>query len=624
MFQPLVKFYNAFQQDTSHYARLLGYLKPYRTRFISGILTSIPAASLNGLVAYLSGPLVDSLIKKQDYTLLTLIPLGVVAASAIQAACDYASQYQSSYVGTAISRDLRHELFQKLITQDLRYFKTHTSGELMTRYYQDPYSLQQAIVTNLQTFLLECFSAIFLVSVLLSQNIGLAALSLVIISLIWYPLSVISKKTRRLDHEGAQILAALYNVFHESVVGAKIMMAFHLRDYQHQRFMRRLTDYFGNAMRLNRAGLILKPIMQVIASVGVAAILWIGGRDVQQGLMTPGSLTSFLLALVLLYKPVKNIGTIASKVQRIMAPAERVFEKLDLQPQVASPLNSPKVDGFQSLSLDGVSFHYGAPQSSNLLAQDTEQSWILRDVSLDLYAGDVLALVGPSGGGKSTLVDLLPRFMDPQSGLVRLNGQDIRSYDVDSVRGLFAIVTQDTQLFDGTIRDNILMGRPDLVRADAATVETLLEQAIEMAHLAPVLAELPEGLETVIGELGTKLSGGQRQRVAIVRAFIKQAPVLILDEATSALDNIAEAQVQQAMERLMQGKTVIVIAHRLSTVQHAHRIAVVNQGRIEAIGPHDTLMGTSPLYHQLVTLQFQRLQPDTPSPLMATTHPSLA
>lgn len=572
--------------DKAMYLRLLGYLSPYRKRLIYGMIASVPAASLNGALAFAIGPFVDKLLREQNYTILTLIPVAILLATVIQGVCDYISTYYTSYVGTAISQDLRLELYEHLNKMDWRYMQSNSPGQMLGRYYSDPSRLQEAIVNNFQIFVLELFSFLSLAAVLISRSWLFAIISLFVISLLAFPIRIISRKLRVLDHENQQTMVSIYDVFYESVVGFKVINMFGLQRFQNKKFRQTLQEYFGNSMKLVRANAILKPIMQFIASIGISIIILFGGMQVQQGLMTPGDLTSFLLALVLLYKPVKNIGNIFSKVQRIFAPAERVFEKLDIEPNIVTLEDAVAVETFESLTFEDVHFAYEMDKP------------VLSDINLSVKAGEVVALVGESGGGKSTLVDLIPRFMDPRQGRILINGLDLRTLDLNSLRQLVALVSQDTILFNGTIRENIRLGR-------MTATEEEMDEAVSWANLQPMLAELPEGLDTVIGSRGIALSGGQRQRVAIARALLKNAPFIILDEATSALDNESEALVQNAMERVMRGKTVIVIAHRLSTIRNADRILVIDKGRIAEQGSHTELLAADGIYSNLYYLQFR-------------------
>lgn len=572
--------------DKALYTRLLSYLTPYRKRFILGFLATIPAASLNGTLAFMIGPFVDKLLTSQQYTILFFIPIAIISASILQGLCEYVSTYYTTYVGTSISQDVRLQLYKQLTRMDQKYLNQSSPGDLLTRYYSDPSRLQQSIVDHLQKFILEAFSTLFLAGVLFYRSWQFAIVALLIISTIFIPIQLISKKLRRLDNITQEILATIYDIFNESIYGSKVIKVFGLKNYQFKRFSKRLDEYFGTSMRLTRSEAILHPLMQLITAIGISLIVLFGSMQVQAGNMTPGDMTSFLVALVLLYKPIKTVGSILGKVQRIFAPAERVFEKLDLEPSILEAPDAINVTEFQSLRLENISFSY------------IENKPILKNITLEIKAGETLALVGESGSGKSTLVDLLPRFMDPSEGQILLNGIDLKTVSFDSLSGLFSIVTQETLLFDATIKENILLGN---LRAS----ENDLQKALEAANLKEFIGTLEQGLDTRIGPRGVLLSGGQKQRIAIARAFLKDAPVVILDEATSALDNESEAAVQDAMMNIMKGKTVIVIAHRLSTIRFADRILVLETGRIVESGSHDKLLAQKGIYNRLYNIQFR-------------------
>lgn len=584
--------------DKDLYTRLLGYLLPYKTRFLIGFLAAIPAASLNSALAFLIGPFIDKLLKEQQFTILFVIPVAILTASLVQGICEYLSTYYTTYVGTAISQDVRSELYKKLTVMDQKYLNMSSPGDLITRYYSDPSRLQQAIVNHLQTFILESFSTIFLAGVLFYRSWQFAIVAILVISTIFIPLQLISKKLRRLDNQTQEIMATIYDIYNESIYASKVIKIFGLKNYQLKRFNKRMEDYFGTSMRLTRSGAILHPVMQLITATGISLIVVFGTMQVQAGKMTPGDMTSFLVALVLLYKPIKNVGSIVGKVQRIFAPAERVFEKLDLEPAIVESPNPVQLKNFQSLTFENVSFSYepGKP--------------VLQNINLDIKAGETIALVGESGGGKSTLVDLIPRFMDPSEGRVLINGQDLKNASFDSLSSLFSIVTQETLLFDATIRENILLGSLGASEED-------LHKAMDAANLTEFIASLEQGLETRIGPRGVLLSGGQKQRIALARAFLKNAPLVIFDEATSALDNESEAVVQEAMMKVMKGKTVIVIAHRLSTIRFADRILVIDSGKIAESGSHDDLLAQKGIYSRLFYIQF-RHDPSYLDHMMAT------
>ncbi len=577
---------SGIMRDKDLYMRLFAYLKPYKKRFIIGLLATVPAASLNGALAFLIGPFIDKLLNSHQYSILFLVPIAILSASLLQGICDYISTYYTTYVGTSISQDIRLQLYKHLSRMDQRYINQSSPGDLLTRYYSDPSRLQQAIVNHLQTFILESFSAAFLAAVLFYRSWQFALVALIIISFIFIPIRIISQKLRKLDNQTQEIMGSIYDVFNESVYASKVITIFKLKKYQLKRFEKGLDDYFGVSMRLTRADAILKPVMQMITAVGVSLIILFGSFQVQKGLMTPGEMTSFLVALVLLYKPIKNVGTIIGKIQRIFAPAERVFEKLDIEPSIQEVPDAPRVTDFQHLKFENVSFAY------------TPEKPVLKQINFEIKAGETIALVGESGGGKSTLVDLIPRFMDPQEGRITLNGLDLKGLSLDSVWDLFSIVTQETMLFDGSIRENIRLGKLD-------ATDDEIERALQAANLKEFVDSLPNGLETSVGTRGVMLSGGQKQRIAIARAFLKNAPVVILDEATSALDNESEAAVQEAISNIMADKTVIVIAHRLSTIRFADRILVISDGSIAESGTHQELLEKEGIYSRLYHLQFR-------------------
>ncbi|WP_373531840.1 ABC transporter ATP-binding protein [Vampirovibrio sp.] len=574
------------KNDRENYLRLLGYLKPYRTRFIGSVLASIPASSLNGVLAFAVGPFLDKLVNEQNYLFLLGVPVLVFTAMLAQGFFDYISNYFSSHISYAITRDLQLELFNQLTRMDLRFFKMRTTGQVFTRFYSDCNRLQQAITSNLQGFSIEIFSFIFLAGVLFYRNWQFAFISIFIISLIALPLYFISKKIRQLDHHQQELSAHMVNIFSECINGVKEVKSFYLESFLRKRFRKNQSEFFSNLISSTKAGIMLRPLMQLISAIGFCVIFGLGILQVQSGKMTLGDVTSFLLALILLYKPVKAISSVLSKVQRIMAPAERVFELLDIKPEMVDATDAQEIKPFESLRFENVHFAY------------KENEPVLKNINFTLKKGEVLALVGSSGGGKTTLVDLISRFYDPDQGRVLLNEIDLPQLKTSALRDLIALVSQETILFDATIHENIRLGNLEATDAD-------IEQAARDACLLDWVQSLPEGFNTRVGERGGMVSGGQRQRIALARAFLKNAPLLILDEATSALDNESEALIQEATMRLMKGKTVVVIAHRLSTVRFANRILVVSGGEIVESGSHEELLAQTGLYHKLYHLQFR-------------------
>ncbi|MDX2085450.1 MAG: ABC transporter ATP-binding protein [Candidatus Melainabacteria bacterium] len=567
-------------KDARTYRRLLRYLAPYRLRFAVALLAALPVALVDGGGAFLAGPLTDVLLQADanallsDPSWLTWLLFALVGGTLLKGLFETLSNHQTNYLANAITRDLRADLFLHLGHLNWRHIKATTTGELMSRYFNDPAVLQEAVVNNLRDVIIQSLRLAGLVAVLLYRNALYAVLALSIISLMVWPIQVLSRRIRRLDYNYQTVLTRLLNVFTDAVAGAKLIKAYNLQAYNRQRFAHGLDDFFLTGLRIARASILIRPLVHIIGSVGVGLVLWIGLWQVSQGQMTPGELTSFLVALGLVYAPVKTLGSQLGGIQRILAPAERVFEKLDVRPDFDEQpelQTVPKLSPFKDLRLVGVYFAYEDGQD------------VLRNVHLTVLAGDVVALVGPSGGGKSTLADLLPRLMDPTRGRILYNGQDIRELPVSALRRQIAVVSQDTQLFNGSIRENLMLANPQ-------ATQTMLESAVASACLQEWLAQLPQGLETCVGERGVQVSGGQRQRIAIARAFLKDAPILVLDEATSALDNESEALVQTALVRLMAGRTVLFIAHRLSSLRIANRVVVIENGQVVESGTPESLL----------------------------------
>lgn len=578
--------FSLLKTDGRLYRRMLGYLGPYRRRFVLAMLAALPVAGVQGALAWMVGPFTDTLLTRQDFTLLYAVPAFLIGMTVIQGVCQYVNEYNTSYIGQSVTQTMRAELFRKLATMELGYLKQTTLSDLLTRYCIDPAQLQQAINDNLQDLIVKIATIIGLTVVILSLNWQYALLSLAILSLMTLPIAIISRKIRRMDHVTREITARLFGTFNESVTGYRVIKAYGLDGYQFKRYDTHLKDYFSAAMRIIKAGIMLKPAMQLIAACGIGLVLALGVSHIQNGTLTPGGLTSFIVSLGLLISPIKTVGSVLSKMQRIMAPAERVFAKMDLAPAIVEPPDPLPVGDFQQLCYENVSFEYepGKP--------------VLQQIDFTVHAGQTLAFVGGSGGGKTTMMDLIPRFIDPTQGRLLYNGQDLRTLSLAALRQQIAIVSQDAILFDGSIRDNIAIGR---LSASDAEIRT----AMAMAYLTDWVQSLERGWDTPVGEDGCLLSGGQKQRVTIARAFLKNAPILILDEATSALDNESEAIVQQALANLLAGRTVLVIAHRLSTIRHADRILVVEKGRIVESGSHEALLAQEGVYHRLYQLQFR-------------------
>ncbi|MDZ7309518.1 MAG: ABC transporter ATP-binding protein/permease, partial [candidate division KSB1 bacterium] len=500
---------------------------------------------------------------------------------------DYLQAYFMAHVEQGVIMDLRNDLYRHLHRLSLGYFNQNRTGNLMSRITND--------VTLVNNGLSASFVTLVKNPLLIAAYLGMAFLlswKLTLVALLIVPLSLavigsLASRLRRASHLSQAKMADLTSVLQETISGVRVVKAFAMEDFEVRNFMRESRSYFKTLLRVTRISRLAAPITESLgAAVGVG-ILWFGGQQVLAG----GSLSSsefllFLLAIFSLMQPVKELSTVGSRLQEAMAAGERIFRVLDTAPEVVSLPGARQLERFEhDIRYENVSFAY-------------EQTAVLQDISFEVRKGEILAIVGPSGAGKSTLVDLLPRFYDPSGGRILIDGIDLREVELQSLRRLMGIVTQETILFHGTVRSNIAYGLSDVP-------EDRLRAAAMAANAHRFIMELPQGYDTMIGERGLKLSGGQRQRLAIARALLKNPPILILDEATSALDSESELLVQQAIERLMANRTSFVIAHRLSTILHAHRIIVLEGGRLVQVGTHEELLQQSGIYQKLYRMQFR-------------------
>ena len=462
---------------------------------------------------------------------------------------------------------------------------------MLTRYLSDPNTAATSIVDNIRTLIVSSFGALSLIGVMLYSSWKLAIIGVVVLCVAFVPVFLIRKHVKKASNENMKIGGDITTNFNETYSGHKVMSSYGLEKRQQQLFIDKIHQSFNvNMSLIKRAGW-MSPLMYLIASMGIAMVLGYGTQLIISNQMTAGSFASFVTSLLLLYKPIKTLGGTLTGLQTVFVAMGRVFELFDYQPEIKEKENAIVLTSINdNISFEHVDFEY------------VKGNKVLSDFNLEVKKNETLAIVGNSGGGKSTLVNLLPRFYDVTNGAIKIDGIDIRDFTLESLRKNIAFVFQDNFLFSGTIRENILMGKFD------ATDEEL-KNAIHYAHLEEMLEELPDGLDTILGERGMTLSGGQRQRVAIARAMIKDAPIIVLDEATSALDNKSEAIVQKALDNLIKNKTVFVIAHRLSTIKNANRIAVINEGKLVELGKHDELLNIpNGQYKFLYEMQFNEKQ----------------
>ena len=601
------KLQNTVSKDAFNYKYLLRkifpYIKPVLPRAIINLIIAIPLGLLDGVVALALKPYLDFVINgNPEHTwsyfgitvhsqafLAAIIPFGIIGFALFQGILKYLSNYLTDWTGQKISMSLKKDLFKKLTSMDPQFFDVNSSGIVLTRFLSDPDTASRNIIDMLKSFIATFFGLIGLIGVLLYNSWKLAIIGVTIMAIAVTPVTLIRKRIKKVSNATMVVGGNMTTNFNETFAGNKIMTAYNLQDDQNQKFDNQILEQFHLAMSLTKRVGWMSPIMYFVCSIGIALVMAYGNHLILTGQMTAGSFASFVTSLLLLYKPTKTLGNTLTNLQGVFVAMSRVFELFDLQPQIESPQNSVEIKGLTgSIDFKNVNFEY-EPNTP-----------VLKDFNLHVNKGETIALVGNSGGGKSTVVSLLPRFYDVTTGEIDIDGIDIRKFNLDALRQNISFVFQDNFLFSGTIKDNILMGNENATEAE-------IEKVITMAHLDEFAHSLEKGLDTYVGERGTTLSGGQRQRVAIARAMLKDAPIVILDEATSALDNKSEAIVQKALDNLIQNKTVFVIAHRLSTIKNADRIAVVDEGRLAELGTHDELMNIEGgKYKYLYEMQFKR------------------
>ncbi|HEY7352684.1 MAG TPA: ABC transporter ATP-binding protein [Terriglobales bacterium] len=596
--------------------RLLRYLAPYAWQFILSVLLLAAVGFLDAFRVLLVGPVLDRVLKPSsgsDNILLfkiphtnhsiylqqfvpshfhnawTVVAFALVASTILKGLFDYAGTYLVNYAGYGLITDFRNSLYNSILRRSAAFFQKHTTGTLVSTIVSDIERVQFAMSSILAEFLQQFFTFLFTAAVVIVLGKRLSWLLLLFVPFIIASASKIGGRVRHTTRRGQDQLADIQNILQETITGNRIVKAFSMESWEFARFRKAAHRLFRANLRSVAAAAISSPLMDIFGAIAIALLLLLGRQQIVHGLMTPGIFLAFIIAVFKLYDPVRKFALFHNSFQQALGASSEIFKFMDISDEVQEKPNAPALPPFsREISFQQVSFYYESENS---------EREVLHNINLEVNAGEILALVGSSGAGKSTLVSLIPRFFDVTSGKIEIDGHDLRDVSLGSLRSQIGVVTQETVLFNDSLRNNIAYGQPGVSQKQ-------VEAAARAALAHDFICKLPAGYDTVIGEKGVRLSGGERQRIAIARALLKNAPILILDEATSALDSESEALVQSALQNLMTGRTVVVIAHRLSTVRRADRIVVIENGAISDIGTHEELMKKLGTYRRLYDLQF--------------------